>query len=149
MASVQKGFYWHVHHEKLLEYCYSYAERAEYIRLFKAFAERALRFRLFQPVKSKLPQDLVRARLAWAKAKEAAHKADQAYAEARRAHGIGDEARRAWDKAWRAGSEAVEAHHDYNDALAKNMPTIEALHKQECPDCPWDGKTIFPIFSAA
>jgi len=24
------------------------------------------------------------------------------------------------------------------------MPKLEALHKQEHPDCPWDGHTIFP-----
>ncbi len=23
-------------------------------------------------------------------------------------------------------------------------PEIEALHKLECPDCPWNGETIFP-----
>jgi len=28
--------------------------------------------------------------------------------------------------------------------LHKNMPAIEALHKEECHDCPWNGKTIFP-----
>ena len=29
---------------------------------------------------------------------------------------------------------------DKGDAL----PSILALHAQECPDCPWDGQTIFP-----
>ena len=30
------------------------------------------------------------------------------------------------------------------EADAKRLPQIEALHKQEHPDCPWNGKTIFP-----
>ena len=32
----------------------------------------------------------------------------------------------------------------YRKALRDYAPEIEALHKVECPNCPWDGKTIFP-----
>lgn len=28
--------------------------------------------------------------------------------------------------------------------FANDHETIEALHKKECPDCPWNGNTIFP-----
>ncbi len=28
-------------------------------------------------------------------------------------------------------------------AIRDNMPALLALHAQECPNCPWDGKTIF------
>jgi hypothetical protein len=44
---------------------------------------------------------------------------------------------KAWaalDKAWAALDKAVRDH------LAK----IEAFHAIECPNCPWDGETIFP-----
>ena len=27
---------------------------------------------------------------------------------------------------------------------ANDMAGIESLHKKECPDCPWNGRTIFP-----
>ena len=29
-------------------------------------------------------------------------------------------------------------------ALAKRDGAINTLHAKECPDCPWDGETIFP-----
>src|SRR3990170_2423495 len=32
----------------------------------------------------------------------------------------------------------------YGKAYDKYLPQIEALHALECPDCPWDGFTIFP-----
>ena len=32
----------------------------------------------------------------------------------------------------------------YETAERSAREPVEALHKQECPDCPWDGKTIFP-----
>ena len=33
---------------------------------------------------------------------------------------------------------------EWEEAYAKWLPQIEALHKKEHPNCPWDGKTIFP-----
>src|SRR3989339_649441 len=103
MAEVQKGFFWHVHHEVLIEWCYNYNERASFIRTDKRESEQETRLRLFKPVKGTLPREV-------------------------------GEALQALDKAWRA----------YGEALRKNMPAIEALHKKECHNCPWDGKTIFP-----
>src|SRR4030067_1149915 len=32
----------------------------------------------------------------------------------------------------------------YNKAYDECLPQIEALHALECPDCPWNGTTIFP-----
>jgi hypothetical protein len=32
----------------------------------------------------------------------------------------------------------------YYKALEPYLPAINALHAVECPDCPWDGETIFP-----
>jgi len=29
----------------------------------------------------------------------------------------------------------------------KCLPKLEALHKKECPGCPWDGETIFPNYA--
>ena len=29
-------------------------------------------------------------------------------------------------------------------AINNNYRAILALHEKECPDCPWDGETIFP-----
>ena len=33
---------------------------------------------------------------------------------------------------------------DMYNALRTHASEINTLHAQECPDCPWDGKTIFP-----
>lgn len=32
---------------------------------------------------------------------------------------------------------------DDTEYYEKNKEFIEALHKELCPDCPWDGRTIF------
>ena len=31
----------------------------------------------------------------------------------------------------------------YKKALRECMPQIKKLHAKECPNCPWDGRTIF------
>ena len=33
---------------------------------------------------------------------------------------------------------------DKAQVVQDNLPAILALHAQECPDCPWDGDSIFP-----
>ena len=40
-----------------------------------------------------------------------------------------------YDKDWEA----------YEQAYQKHLPAIKALHAKECPNCPWDGKSIFPL----
>ncbi len=43
----------------------------------------------------------------------------------------------AYDKAWQACDKARQAY------LEKNIKQLEKLHKELCPNCPWDGETIF------
>ena len=131
MAEVQTGFFWHVHHDRLLEWCYSYNERASYISEQKREDQKETRLRLFKPVKGKLPQEVVEAWQAIDKARQALNKARQAYYEASQAY-------------YEASQALDEARQALDEALHKNMPAIEALHKEECHDCPWNGKTIFP-----
>jgi len=138
MAEVQTGFFWHVHHRVLLEWCYSYNERASYISEQKREDQKETRLRLFKPVKGKLPQEVVEAWQAIDKAWQAIDKARQALNKARQAY---YEASQAYYEASQALDEARQA---LDEALHKNMPAIEALHKEECHDCPWNGKTIFP-----
>ena len=138
MAEVQTGFFWHVHHKVLLEWCYSYNERASYISEQKREDQKETRLRLFKPVKGKLPQEVVEAWQAIDKAWQAIDKARQALNKARQAY---YEASQAYYEASQALDEARQA---LDEALHKNMPAIEALHKEECHDCPWNGKTIFP-----
>ena len=46
---------------------------------------------------------------------------------------------KAYGKAWKAYDKAWEAYDkNYGEE-------IERLHAKLCPDCPWDGKTIFSV----
>ena len=110
-------FAWHVHHEVLVEALREPIKvRQAYIREHKPPGQQELRLRLLKPVCGKLPSEVVAAR--------------QANDEARLAYG---KAGRAYEEAWRA----------YDEAITRNLPAIEALHAIECPNCPWDGHTIF------
>jgi hypothetical protein len=138
-----KGMFWHVHHDKLVEYCYSYKERADYIRKEKPKKEIGIRLRLFKLVRGKLPVEWVRAWEAYVEARKAYDRAWKVYEKARKAW---DKAWKAWDKAWqvyekarKAWDKAWEAFVNVEEACKDK---IEALHKKECPNCPWDGKRI-------
>jgi hypothetical protein len=98
----EKGFFWHVHHDKLMEYCWSYKKRVNYIRRYKPENEVETRLRLFKPVKGKLPKEFVEAREtweAWEKAEEAWEKAEEARVKAEKARVKAEEA---WMKAKKA-----------------------------------------------
>jgi hypothetical protein len=139
-----KGMFWHVHDKKLVEYCHSYKERANYIRREKPKKEIGIRLRLFKPVRGKLPVGWVRAWEAYDKAWEAYDKAWKVYEKARKLYL--DEAGKAWDEAGKAWGEAGKAWDEAWEAFVNVEKVckdkVEALHKKECPNCPWDGNEI-------
>ena len=117
--------FWHIHHDTLLDWTHEPVEkRIEYIQMRKPEHEQATRLRLLKPVRGKLPDTLIQA--------EAVH--GQAWA-------TYDRAKAAYDQAWATYDRAKAA---YDQAYRAYLPAIEALHAQECPECPWDGCTIFP-----
>mgnify|MGYP001611374503 CR=1 FL=1 len=124
-------YYWHIHHEVLLEPSDDIGERIEYIKNNKPVEEIPIRLHLLKEVKGRLPE-------AYDEAWKAYDEACKAHAEACKAHDEAwedyDEASKAYDEAWKAYAEAYRAC----------KLEIEALHELECPNCPWDGKTIFP-----
>ena len=120
-------FYWHVHHLILLEPCYDYEGRVGFIKRNKPVEEQELRLRLLKKVKGKLPAELIEAGQKYNEAWQKYYEARQKYYEARQEY---EEAEEAWLK--------------YDEVLEKYATEINALHEKECPDCPWDGKTIFP-----
>src|SRR3990170_1383075 len=87
----------------------------------------------------------VKARAAFGKDWDALDKADAAYVKAGDAY---VKARAAFGKDWDAFVKAnvayAKAKAAYNKAYDECLPQIEALHALECPDCPWNGTTIFP-----
>ena len=114
MKPEELGLALHCHHDVLWEFCYSYDERVKCIKETKPKEEHPLRLKLLKIV----PNNRLPGRNS---------PAGKAYDEARKAY---DEARKAYDSAGKA-------------YLAKYKVELDALHKEMCPDCPWDGKTIF------
>ena len=120
-ASVDKnsGFAFHCHHDVLAEYVTDYTERVAYIKRCKPKSEQELRLRLFRLIpEDRLPPEYIKARAEY----------DKAWAEA--------------DKAW---AEVDKARAEYIKARAEYATQLGALHRELCPNCPWDGKTIFPM----
>ena len=139
MATTKPKLYWHIHHDTLLEKTSNIQERIDYIKAEKAEAEIPLRLKLMTPVlhPEKLPARFRKASEAYHKAREAYNKTEEAYYKAAEAL---DKAEEAYDK-------AREAYHkawgDYHKARKDCNTEIEKLHREEHPDCPWNGKTIF------
>lgn len=144
-SSMPVGFYWHVHHDILVEWCHNYEERASCIRTEKPKHERDIRLRLFRPVKGILPQKVQEAKRAYAEAWLAC---DEAGIACDKAWLVYDEARLDYDEVWLAYKKAKRAYDEarraYYNAFVTHRTDIETLHTQECPDCPWNGETIFP-----
>ena len=116
-------FAWHVHHDKLVEVLTESIEaRQEYIQLTKPQDEIDTRLRLLKPVVGELPAAVVEAGRACLKTRQAL-----------------DEETQFLNKAWRALDKAWEA---FNEALRTHASELNTLHAQECPDCPWDGRSI-------
>jgi hypothetical protein len=45
--------------------------------------------------------------------------------------------------AWQTADAALRtAYADWQKAMIAHRAEIEALHREECPGCPWDGKTL-------
>jgi hypothetical protein len=119
MSAPKSVWYWHVHHAILAEPLTEPIEnRIAFIKANKPEAEVETRLRLMSPVRS-LPRTEARA----------------TYQEARAAY------EKAYEKTWAASDKALAAYEEAWVALEKDMIP---LHAEQCPDCPWDGKTIFP-----
>ncbi len=141
---------WHIHHDVLVEPLTEPIEaRAEYIRAHKPEHERATRLRLMKPVRGSLPE-VAKARAKrdkadaeWAKAVAERDKADAELAKARAAW---DKANAEWYKTYTEWDKA-RVEWDKADAECDKvcfLPSVLKLHAKECPNCPWDGRTIFP-----
>ena len=115
---------WHVHHDVLVEPLALSAEaRISYILNHKPEQEQALRLHLFRPVTGPLPPELDKASAELGKASAEWHKASAEWYKARAA----------WGKACA----------EWGNACAEWDKACAEWHRQQCPDCPWDGQTIF------
>jgi ElaB/YqjD/DUF883 family membrane-anchored ribosome-binding protein len=147
----------HCHHEVLVEVATEDQEvREKYITDFKPECEVPLRLKLIRRFPMELLSEeawkaldsaaeahlqageaLEEAREAFDRAREALHQAREAFNQAREA------------QAWVAHNRARVAHNQawvaFDQAIRKYQHEFEAIHAQVCePDCPWNGRTIFP-----
>ena len=132
-------FYWHIHHDILVEPLLEpIKNRIAYIKSEKPEDEIETRLRLMKTVKGELPKKLMDTWEAYAQAWVAC---DQALAACNQAWKVSDQVRKAYKQARAPYDQARKA---YDQAHAAYKPQVEALHKIECPNCPWNGLTIFP-----
>ena len=145
---------WHGHHEggcPLEHLIGTIEERRQEIIAQKPRDEHELRLRLLRPASPEAVEAWRAYRAAVAIA-QAAY--DEAVAPAKSAY---DEAVEAWaaSAAWAAHEEATapvraayraalaSTQAAYDAAVTTALQPILALHATECPDCPWDGHSIF------
>lgn len=137
-AAPNATFAWHCHHELIVEPLAESAEsRIAYILWAKPTREKALRLRLFRPILGALPETVNKAWAAYDWARAAYDEARAAYI---KAWAAADKAWAAYDKA-RAAADKARAAYDKARAAYDWAP----LHAIECPNCPWDGRTIFAV----
>jgi len=149
--------YWHVYHNQ--GFSNNIQERIDYVKRHKPVYEIDLRLTLLKPVRGKLPRVVVKtgealnnARIVcdklWAACNEAwiTHPKIQKACEkgqmiCREAWAVYIAKRDVFGKAVAVYEKVAKAH---DEAIETYQAEIEALHREECPNCPWDGKTIFP-----
>ena len=153
------GFAFHCHHNKLIDWAYDYQERVEWIRMIKPLEEQELRLRLFKMI----PEDALpktedyaacqttqlaykEARAAYDEANNAYYEADRAYGEALDVYGkaldVYEDARDAYKEVHTAYSKVEKGRNKAFDTYIRSFD-LDNLHQRLCPNCPWDGETIF------
>ena len=133
---IKSGLAFHCHHDQLYEFVYDYDERVRFIIANKPEEEQELRLRLLKMI----PPELVPG------------KDTEEYQACNRAWGAYDKVMIAYDKVMIAYSKEEEAYSKVWEAYRKTEEAyfkkwgakIISLHKELCPECPWDGETIFP-----
>ena len=111
------GVAFHCHHVELVEVVTRFSKRVAYIKIGKPRREHPLRLRLFRMIPdNRLPVAVRRALIP---------------------------ARTAWAKLKLLDDDYDAKHKLLEEAIQTAMPKLEKLHAELCPDCPWDGKTIF------
>ena len=143
MSKIRAGFAFHCHHDILVEYVHDYQERANFIINHKPSHEQELRLRLFKMIPAdKLPTgwaDVISMEVA---ARDARSKASNTYGSiVRRQEQPSSKERQSY-------RETIQAHSDAEvrciTIMGKYLPELKKLHDSICPDCPWNGNTIFP-----
>ena len=127
--------YWHIHHDRLAEFALGpVEERIAWIKSDKPVDEIETRLRLIRPVQRKMSGPAFKAYLVYI------HSV-MVRAEAKINRDTTPNGQRLFSKAHKACNRALDKFRIYEGAFNKEL---EILHKLECPNCPWNGETIFP-----
>ena len=134
-----EGLAIHCHDFDLVEYCYDYAGRVNYIKENKPINEQKTRLRLFKILPDEaiqdLPPGLYKARQGWNKASQKLYKATQELYKARQEWYKDGKASQEYDK-------AIQERYRLNQELG--MAKQEAFHQKWCGCQNWkDGKIDF------
>ena len=110
---MNKGLAVHVHHDILVEYCYDYKGRVEYIKANKPKEEQEIRLRLFKILPKKAEKDIPKGYL---------------------------EANKALNEAYKARNEADKAFSEANKAWSETDK--DAFHAKWCGSKNWNGSKL-------
>ena len=146
MASIpETGLFWHMHHDVLMQYCTGYTKRVATIWATEDLGSRGTacrartHLRLFRPVLGDLPTELAEAVTALTFLQAECDKDRAAWVRAQHAVPVPEvhTASAAW-------GEFDKAHMELDTVRERLRPLVDALHQEQCHDCPWNGWTIFP-----
>ncbi len=151
-SKIKSGLYWHCHHDRLLEFCYDYQERVDYIMMYKPKSEIKTRLRLFKPVK-KLSKSTIILIKKIAEQKKRTEKAHDKYIDFAVDYVMSPSPHQ---KILLAKKENLRKRYRIEDDkdndlyfklqdLLDNHPFWEKLHKKECNCKEWNGNEI--VFS--
>jgi mRNA-degrading endonuclease HigB of HigAB toxin-antitoxin module len=153
--------YFHVHHEQMWEWATEPMEnRIEYIKKEKPTSEIDTRLRLLKEIPYERIKSLVDTkgqydavqRTAWEQYEAVERPAWEQYDAVQRTAWEQYKAvvRTAWEQ-YKAVERSAREQYDAVQRTAweqyeavQRTFDMEALHRELCPDCPWDGRTIFP-----
>jgi hypothetical protein len=145
---------WHPYHDVLIEPLIKPLKKhIDFLRVVESKDEQKIHLSLVKIVKGKLPKKLIEAGKEYIKAWEIAEKAYEDYIKVRDAYKgkirkkyktykdyYWAVVRKAYYKALALVDKAVKTSAKIKKAINKE---VLALHEKECPNCPWNGKTIF------
>ena len=124
---MKKGFAIHCHHDVLVEYCYDYDERVNFIKTQKPEREQETRLRLFKILPEEALKDVP---LECQEAYQKCQEADQKY-------------REAYQKYQEADQKYREAYQKCQEAYQKRpQEDKDAFHEKWCGCKEWNGKEI-------
>ena len=132
---MKSGLAFHCHHHILAEYVHNYEERVKYIKENKPAEEQELRLRLFKLIpENRIPGRDSPELTAYSKATTTLNKTEEACKKAGVACG------KTWETYVLAWEAYLKARGEYDIKYGREF---DRVHDELCPDCPWDGETIF------